>query len=184
MLSVVDITKERLPFGKVDSIYCDPPWNQTVLDRFYKIAGAGISPQFDFFVEKLVEVCLRHCQGGTWMIEIGKENLGVLIDKFSRKSERTAHVYVTKYSSGYGYLVVFPPRNRVMPARFPVIGGVKLVRTALLAFGNGSVLDPCCGCGTTFLAAKKLKREFFGNDINRNKIEKLANRYALEIVTT
>ena len=184
MLSIVDITKKELPFGKVDSIYCDPPWNQAALNRFYRVADAGMPPQFCIFMEKLFEVCARHCPDGPWMIEMGKENLGMLIDEFVRRSCRTAHVYETKYSSGYGYLVVFPKESCAMPAEFPLVGGVTLVYSALMAFSRGSVLDPCCGCGKTLRAARKLRRAFFGNDINRDKIEKLARRYDLEIVKT
>ena len=49
------------------------------------------------------------------------------------------------------------------PARFPVTLAEQLIAT--FCPPEGTVLDPFCGSGTTVVAAKKLRRDFYGFEI-------------------
>jgi len=43
------------------------------------------------------------------------------------------------------------------------------------------VLDPCCGSGTTLVAAKKLGRRWAGCDVNPGAVEIAAGRLAVQV---
>jgi site-specific DNA-methyltransferase (adenine-specific) len=58
------------------------------------------------------------------------------------------------------------------PAPFPEELPNRLIQ--LYSFTNDIILDPFMGSGTTAVAAKKIKRNFIGYDINEEYI-KLAN---------
>ncbi len=55
------------------------------------------------------------------------------------------------------------------PATFPVALAEHLIAT--FCPKSGTVLDNFCGSGSTLLAAKKLKRDFYGFDLEQEYIE-------------
>ena len=67
-----------------------------------------------------------------------------------------------------------PTKNVNHPAVFPLKVISELVK--LLSKENGVVLDPFCGSGQVYLAAKSLNRKYLGIDLNKRYCELAENR--------
>ena len=86
---------------------------------------------------------------------------GVSIDDRTRDLERGAHM--PDWWTDINSLQTWSPERTGYPTQKPV----RLLERIIAASSNAGdiVLDPFCGCGTTMIAAEKLKRSWIGIDV-------------------
>lgn len=70
-----------------------------------------------------------------------------------------------------------PPFSYLHPTQKPIV----LIRTCLVRFGGGTILDPFLGSGTTLRAAKDLGRKAIGIEIEERYCEIAAKRMGQEV---
>ncbi len=176
MLSNLDIVAcDRLPFPVVDAVYSDPPWGAGNLKYWRTINGqTDHAVDWSGFLRAFFGHCERHCPNGPWFIETGVR----FVDDVLACCNRTdASVLNCRYRGGSKW---YPNRLILFGGKFPSLGipeddryGLNLVRWALGDLPSGaSVMDPCCGLGTTAKACRVLGLQFFGNELNEKRLAK------------
>jgi len=171
-----------LPDCSVDLILTDPPYDDASVGLYEDIA-------------KLGSRVLR--PGGWCLAYLGQGNLLLIMDGMRRYLEYGWQFCCTHTSGdsryrrlrlrvGFKPILAFykPPLNVWWDWFRAVVSGGK--EKALHAWQQaeseashfiqalcpegGIVLDPCCGSGTVLAAAKKLKRRFFGCDLDEESV--------------
>ncbi len=98
---------------------------------------------------------------------------GVSIDHRARDLKRGAHM--PDWWADINSLQTWSPERTGYPTQKPV----RLLERIIAASSNAGdiVLDPFCGCGTTMVAAEKLKRSWIGIDVEPIALNILIQRF-------
>lgn len=101
---------------------------------------------------------------------------GVSIDDKERDLDRGAHM--PDWWTDINSLQTWSPERTGYPTQKPV----KLLERMINASSNrgDTVLDPFCGCGTSMVAAERLKRSWIGIDIEPMALNVLRQRFESE----
>ncbi len=101
---------------------------------------------------------------------------GVSIDDRERDLERGAHM--NDWWSDINSLQTWSPERTGYPTQKPV----RLLERIILSSTNEGdlVLDPFCGCGTTMVAAERLRRSWVGIDVEPMALSVLRGRFDRE----
>lgn len=83
-----------------DLIYTDPPWNQSVLDAFYKRASLPSEP-FESFINKRVAHMKELCPKGLIFIEFGLRTFPVIQRAFENNGASLLCTAFCTYTSQY-----------------------------------------------------------------------------------
>jgi len=175
MLSNLDIMTSDLPFGKVDAIYTDPPWGSANLKYWRTMNGErGAAVDWQAFLNRLFTIFKTHCPFGPWYIETGTRFVTDVIDASPISCSKR---WKCRYRAGSKWLpnvlLLFggvEPKATLAESKRT---GLPLVLWALGDMPPGStVLDPCCGLGTTAKACLRLGLNFCGNELNPNRLER------------
>jgi len=114
----------------------------------------------------------------TKMLALEKE--GLIYAPKGRVPQRKRYLKELKGQAVHSIWTDIPPINPMAKERmgFQTQKPVKLLKRIIFTSSNEGdlILDPFCGCGTTVLAAQKLKRKWIGIDITHLAISLIRSR--------
>jgi hypothetical protein len=188
--SIMNGLSELMGGQKADVFYCDPPWGAGTLKAFetlnHKYGEKAGSVQLNDFLVTLFALAVTHTRGPIF-IEYGLKWKESVIAAAVAQGLQSVATAVCSYKSG----------SRVLPHHLHVFAMPeceypKLDLTAFQALSNPAdlteavlkqvarpgqiVLDPCCGLGSTAIAAKRLGMVFYGNELTAKRLEATAKR--------
>lgn len=188
--SIVNGLTELMGGTKADVFYCDPPWGAGTLKAFetlnHKYGEKAGSVQLNDFLVQLFALAATHSRGYVF-IEYGLKWKETVIAAALAQGFKHLGTAVCSYKSGSKVLPHHLHTFSLAPLPLPQIdfGGLgiytnpaDLTEVVLKAVaGPGQiVLDPCCGLGSTAIAAKRLGMVFYGNELTAKRLEATAKR--------
>lgn len=173
---------------QVDIMYSDPPWGQGNLKYWQTMntKDTGIERNevsLDLFLNKIFDIASKKVNGLVF-IEYGQkwsDNILSLAKEYGLNHLTTIQM---QYRSG----------SRLLPLDLHIFGeaeikqeyidsvyntyGFDSLKKALAPFCKEGMklLDPCCGMGYTAQIAKDNNCTFFGNELNRKRLQKTIDR--------
>jgi DNA modification methylase len=178
--------KGLIPGGKVDFIYSDPPWGDANL-KYWQTMNAkmnGAERQdtgLTQFLEQLFNVIQSVSKPTTVVfIEYGQQ----WVDRIEQQADRIGLQIQAISTPVYGspprplklLTMAYEPLN--LPADYQTsidesTGFNTLsAATAPFSLAGKAILDPCCGLGYTARLAVQTGATFYGNELNRARLEK------------
>jgi hypothetical protein len=178
VLTNLDIITDDLPAMEVDCVYSDPPWGQANL-KYWRTKNGEPQAKVDWgaFLDRFFVLLSRHCPSGPWWVETGVRFVDDVIGASPRMCET---VVECRYRAGSKWLpnrlLLFGGNCSLRYLSKDLRHGLGLVKWALSVLPPGaSVLDPCCGCGMTARACVDLGLHFYGNELNRKRLDRTAD---------
>lgn len=178
--------KGLIPNGKVDFVYSDPPWGDGNLKYWQtmnvKMNGAerqdtGLAQ----FLDQLFNVIKEVSKPTTVVfIEYGQQ----WVDRIEQQADRIGLQIQAVSTPVYGspprplklLTMAYEPLNLSMDYQTSIDGttgfNTLLSATAPFSLAGKAILDPCCGLGYTARLAVKSGATFYGNELNRTRLEK------------
>ena len=185
-------TFKRMEDNSVDIVFTSPPYNRKRNDK-YKFYDDQIVDYFGF-LEEVVNQSMRVSKGNVFLNIMknyyNKEDVFSLIGKFSKT---ICEVFIWEKSNplpaagnaitnAYEFILVFGEsiksnktytKNHIttsvatMREEHKALMPTKVAEFFIENFTNENdlVYDPFMGCGTTAIAAKRLKRHYMGSEI-------------------
>ena len=179
---------------KASVIYSDPPWGTGNLKYWgtmnkKQTGDTGYTPpKEDAFIDQIFRICATYCDGPILL------DMGVRWkDKFIEAGEAHGLIHHGYTTTVYGskkrplHHHVFSAQPIANPtAHFPLLEGMTgyaAVEEAIRPFAKpgGILLDPCCGMGYVARAATRLGMTFYGNELNRKRLQKTLNRLERDV---
>jgi hypothetical protein len=185
--NILDGIDDLMSNNVVDIVYSDPPWLQSHMKYWETIRlrhnptevrrDNQLEPFLDMFFKIAITystnlVFVEYALKGEFLINTHAEKAGLY---------RQALI-VTLYKSGSKllpmHLHVFTKRPITLPEGYiesvSLTSGIDTVMNAIKPFivPRGTILDHCCGLGTTARAALKTGMVFRGNEINPKRLQK------------
>lgn len=201
---ITDIGKHRVQcadvMGGIDSlmqgkqadfVYSDPPWGQGNLKYWQtinkrhtgrepnEINYAEFLPHYFNMVSKYVkDICVIE-YGVSWREDVikvaydeGFKSLGVFTSMYQASKLLPLDIHVFSKSGN----VKIPTEFEAKCLEFKGIHVVKYIFSALLPDDAELVLDPMCGMGYTAQATIDYGRTFYGNELNKKRLNKTIER--------
>jgi DNA modification methylase len=157
--------------------------------NYFVRARLEAHPQLRFFNE----IIWSFSSGGAGKKRIPQKHATISV--FSLEGgERTFNIVREPYARNYGTQPGFHPEGRMLTSvwSIPILSTTDsrrvnyatekppaLLEQLLKVFTNEGdvVYDPCCGGGSTAFAARRLKRSFYGSDINPRAVDLTTQRF-------
>lgn len=164
-----------LGIERVDAVYSDPPWGPGNLMFWRTHNGETERPAWPTFLARFADVARRACPDGSVWVEMGTRWEQDLADAMATAGLPHVTSIPCIYRAGSkmlpNTLMLFgrvpPPETALAPKDRH---GPKLVTWALDVHPGSTVLDPCCGLGTTAKACIALGRTFYGTELNPKRL--------------
>lgn len=150
-----------------DLIYTDSPWNTGNLRGFYTKAGKQTSKTFDEFVTVLFKH-LGDVAAPTCYLEIGKQNVGMFVERIGNIYPRVQLWPVTYYRRSPSWLI----RGSIEETEVD-FSGIDDMDTPRMAMKNekfSTVADLCMGRGLTATTAFGMGKRFVGVELNKRRL--------------
>jgi len=158
--------------------------------NYFVRARLEAHPHLQFFNE----IIWSFSSGGAGKKRIPQKHATISVF-FLEGGERTFNIVREPYARNYGTRPGFHPEGRMLTSvwSIPILSTTDarrvnyatekppaLLEQLLTVFTNEGdvVYDPCCGGGSTASAARRLKRSFYGSDINSRAVDLTAQRFS------
>ena len=197
-LRLIEIRRLLKPTGSV-YLHCDPTashYLKVLMDAIFGRAnfrneivwcyrGGGV-PRRDF--ARKHDLILRFTKSDEYVfnpqyseysqasMDLVTRRGGVSVDGLERDLERGAHM--TDWWSDINSLQTWSPDRTGYPTQKPVQLLERIIRSS--SNEGDLVLDPFCGCGTTMVAAERLRRSWIGIDVEPMALSVLRRRFDRE----
>lgn len=167
--------------AQVDFVYTDPPWNQAILNQFYKSAQAGTPDPLNIFLDKRLSLLKDICPYGTIYIEFGLKNAELAVRSFEDCGAKLLKHEKQTYGSAKTemLLMAFTFSNKITDVVLPVLAhSWDICKQTLLLNNhkNQTMLDCFCGEGYFIREALKLNCLTFGTEIIPEKFASLIQK--------
>lgn len=169
--------------GSVDLIFTDPPYDEATVPLYGELAeyaarvlrpsGWCLAYAGQMYLPEIIKIMQEHLTWG-WLFGVGHTGGNTRIRKFHLgcawkpvvgfyKPPLSAHWdWFADWTDGSKEKGLHPWQQAEQEAAYYIES---------LTDKNGVVLDPCCGSGTTCVAAKNLQRKWIGFDIDQSTAE-------------
>lgn len=171
-LIVQDILK-GLPdiINNVDMLYFDPPWSQGNITCFLTKAEKQYKIDYNKFIDTIF-IYIESIQPKVVYMEIGKQNLNMVLDKFNDMFEYVQHWKILYYKKNPCYLIR-GSNYSIVDVDFTDLDDTI---TPFIAIENEKDLniktigDFCTGQGLTALASLEYNKRFVGVELNKRRM--------------
>jgi len=155
----------------VDMFYFDPPWSQSNITCFLTKAGKQYRIDYNEFID-VIFMYIENIQPKVVYMEIGKQNLNMILNKFNDIFEYVQHWQIKYYKKNPCYLIR-GSNHSIVDVDFTDLDDSI---TPFIAIENEKDLhvnvigDFCTGQGLTALAALENNKRFIGVELNKRRM--------------
>lgn len=188
---VYDDLTELMQNQKADIFYSDPPWGEGNLKYWqtinHKMNGEETKEvNLETFLDRIAEVAYEYTkEDGVVFIEYGYKWNEDLIKVFEAKGFKLQKSIEVLYGSPKRPLIenIFT-KGKDLHITDEYIksvyhtSGFDTLRNAITPFAkpNGIIMDPCCGLGYTAKFAVENNMIFYGNELNKKRLDRTIER--------
>ncbi len=173
----------------IENYYCEKDKFRKIpsseLGKIYKGSGLGLKPAYEpiILVQKPIEGSLNVAQNvikhGVGVLNIeetripyGDDDVKVGHNPHEKGRVPSNIIRTEEFKDGYDKFFLIPKVRQKAESynNHPTIKPVELMNhlVSLVSFEGQTILDPFCGSGSTGVAAKKLKRNFIGYELDED----------------
>jgi len=189
--NLMDGISDLMQGEKADIFYSDPPWGKGLL-KYWQTLNSKMNNapntniDFESFLNQMFSVAVKHTKKNSVIfVEYGYQWAGLIIHKGENAGLMHLGTANPLYKSGSKLL----PMNLHVFAKTPIsitsnylssisgTKGIETLRTAIKPFAikDKLILDPACGLGYTAKIAIENKMIFYGNEINKKRLDSTIN---------
>ncbi len=189
--NVMESLDELMGNVKADIIYTDPPWGKGNLAYWQtmntKMNGVEkIDIDYDDFLNRIFDVAAKYLNDdGILFVEYGQRWKDLVVEKAENVGFTCQLVIEMLYGNSPPRpldLIIFSRKSLSISDEYQDAvyhtTGYKSLQAAITPFidNQSVILDPCCGMGYTAQFAIDNGLTFYGNEINKKRLDKTINR--------